>query len=210
MLEGEAVCRRRGNRRARARLRRPGRQTVATRPSCSASANEHVNALHVDRHPQPEGILTLHMLDSLSIAPDLLDAATVLDGWYGRRLSGPAARGRVPAAWSSCSSTVVAEEDPLRERRHRGAGHHQCESDRRSAPRNSTSPNSTPSSCAQSAPSPTYYITPVTLVAPEGRLIAIEGQAPGRRAGGRTARLESENLQRCACRASTRNGMSSP
>ena len=27
----------------------------------------------------PEGILTLHMLDSLSIVPDLLDAATVLD-----------------------------------------------------------------------------------------------------------------------------------
>jgi 16S rRNA (guanine527-N7)-methyltransferase len=38
--------------------------------------NEHVNLTSI---VSPEGILTLHMLDSLSIAPDLLDAATVLD-----------------------------------------------------------------------------------------------------------------------------------
>jgi len=38
--------------------------------------NEHVNLTSI---VSPEGILTLHMLDSLSIAPDLLDASTVLD-----------------------------------------------------------------------------------------------------------------------------------
>jgi 16S rRNA (guanine527-N7)-methyltransferase len=38
--------------------------------------NAHVNLTSID---SPEGILTLHMLDSLSIAPDLLDASTVLD-----------------------------------------------------------------------------------------------------------------------------------
>jgi len=38
--------------------------------------NEHVNLTSI---VSPEGILTLHMLDSLSIAPDLLEATTVLD-----------------------------------------------------------------------------------------------------------------------------------
>jgi len=38
--------------------------------------NEHVNLTSI---VSPEGILTLHMLDSLSIVPDLLDASTVLD-----------------------------------------------------------------------------------------------------------------------------------
>ena len=38
--------------------------------------NEQVNLTSI---VSPEGILTLHMLDSLSIVPDLLDAATVLD-----------------------------------------------------------------------------------------------------------------------------------
>jgi 16S rRNA (guanine527-N7)-methyltransferase len=38
--------------------------------------NEHVNLTSI---VSPEGILTLHMLDSLSIVPDLLDAKTVLD-----------------------------------------------------------------------------------------------------------------------------------
>ena len=38
--------------------------------------NEHVNLTSI---VSPEGILTLHMLDSLSIMPDLLDAASVLD-----------------------------------------------------------------------------------------------------------------------------------
>ena len=38
--------------------------------------NEHVNLTSI---VSPEGILTLHMLDSLSIVPDLLDAKTILD-----------------------------------------------------------------------------------------------------------------------------------
>jgi 16S rRNA (guanine527-N7)-methyltransferase len=38
--------------------------------------NEHVNLTSIT---SPEGILTLHMLDSLSIVPDLLEAPTVLD-----------------------------------------------------------------------------------------------------------------------------------
>lgn len=38
--------------------------------------NEHVNLTSI---VSPEGILTLHMLDSLSIVPDLADAKTVLD-----------------------------------------------------------------------------------------------------------------------------------
>ena len=38
--------------------------------------NEHVNLTSI---VSPEGILTLHMLDSLTIVPDLLDAATILD-----------------------------------------------------------------------------------------------------------------------------------
>lgn len=38
--------------------------------------NEQVNLTSI---VSPEGILTLHMLDSLSIVPDLLDAKTVLD-----------------------------------------------------------------------------------------------------------------------------------
>ena len=38
--------------------------------------NAHVNLTSI---VSPEGILTLHMLDSLSIVPDLLDAKTVLD-----------------------------------------------------------------------------------------------------------------------------------
>src|SRR3954471_4183565 len=38
--------------------------------------NEHVNLTSI---VSPEGILTLHMLDSLSIVPDLRDASTVLD-----------------------------------------------------------------------------------------------------------------------------------
>ena len=38
--------------------------------------NEQVNLTSI---VSPEGILTLHMLDSLSIVPDLRDAATVLD-----------------------------------------------------------------------------------------------------------------------------------
>jgi 16S rRNA (guanine527-N7)-methyltransferase len=38
--------------------------------------NEHVNLTSI---VSPEGILTLHMLDSLSIVPDLVDAKTVLD-----------------------------------------------------------------------------------------------------------------------------------
>lgn len=38
--------------------------------------NEHVNLTSI---VSPEGILTLHMLDSLSIVPDLLDAHSVLD-----------------------------------------------------------------------------------------------------------------------------------
>jgi 16S rRNA (guanine527-N7)-methyltransferase len=38
--------------------------------------NEQVNLTSI---VSPEGILTLHMLDSLSVVPDLLDAKTVLD-----------------------------------------------------------------------------------------------------------------------------------
>jgi 16S rRNA (guanine527-N7)-methyltransferase len=38
--------------------------------------NEQVNLTSI---VSPEGVLTLHMLDSLSIVPDLLDAKTVLD-----------------------------------------------------------------------------------------------------------------------------------
>src|SRR6187431_285004 len=38
--------------------------------------NEQVNLTSI---VSPEGILTLHMLDSLSIVPDLRDASTVLD-----------------------------------------------------------------------------------------------------------------------------------
>ena len=38
--------------------------------------NEQVNLTSI---VSPEGILTLHMLDSLSIVPDLLDAKTMLD-----------------------------------------------------------------------------------------------------------------------------------
>ncbi len=125
--------------------------------------NEHVNLTSI---VSPEGILTLHMLDSLSIVPDLGDAATDPRRRHGRRLSRHAARGRLSAARVHAHRRH-AEEDPLRQRSHRGARHPRMPSRSRCAPKISTSDeDTTRSSCAPSAVSPMYYITPGTWSRP--------------------------------------------
>ena len=113
----------------------------------------------------PEGILTLHMLDSLSIVPDLLDAATVLDVGTGGGFPGLPLAVACPQrefmlidgtqkkirfvneaiealAIPNAKAVAVRAEDLGRRR------------------------PTTRSSCARSAVSSTYYITPDTWSRP--------------------------------------------
>ena len=84
--------------------------------------NEHVNLTSI---VSPEGILTLHMLDSLSVAPHLGERATHYRRGHGRRFSGNSAGRGLPAARVHAHRRH-AEEDPLRRRERRGARHPQC------------------------------------------------------------------------------------
>jgi 16S rRNA (guanine527-N7)-methyltransferase len=102
--------------------------------------NEQVNLTSI---VSPEGILTLHMLDSLSIVPDMLAAKTVLDVGTGGGFPGlPLAVACPEREFMLIDGTQKkirfvhahrrhAEEDPVRERGHRAARDHEREGRRR-------------------------------------------------------------------------------
>ena len=125
--------------------------------------NEHVNLTSI---VSPEGILTLHMLDSLSIVPDLLDAATVLDVGTGGGFPG------LPLAVACPQREFMLIDGTQKKIRFvneaiEAARHPECEGGRGARRRSRRAEIRRGRSCARSAVSSTCYITPATWSRPK-------------------------------------------
>ena len=137
--------------------------------------NEHVNLTSI---VSPEGILTLHMLDSLSIVPDLLDAAHA-SSTSARAAAFPACRSRWPArSASSRSSTARRRRSASWTRAIEALDIRNAQGGRGARRGSRARRHSTRSSCAPSARSSMFYITPGTWSRPQGRLLAMKGRHP--------------------------------
>ena len=162
--------------------------------------NEHVNLTSI---VSPEGILTLHMLDSLSIVPDLRDARRVLDVGTGGGFPG------LPLAVACPQREFMLIDGTQKKIRfvnesHRGARHPQC-----------TRPLAARAERSRRARTYDAVIVRAVgnladvlhnaghLVAPEGRLHRDEGPHPDEGVARRAARLARESCPCCASRAST-------
>ena len=136
--------------------------------------NEHVNLTSI---VSPEGILTLHMLDSLTVAPHLGDAQRIIDVGTGGGFPG------IPLA-VACPQRDFTLIDGT-QKKIRFVAESIARSTSAMRTRSRRAPRATrarrismPWWCARSARSPTFYITPGISPAPRGRVLAMKGRLP--------------------------------